>query len=271
MPNEQTAELALPQAVRDRPGHCRIIIDAVPGGGPWNMAVDEVLLESAWLHGVCSLRLYGWSAATISLGYFQRVDAATFSAELRDLSMVRRLSGGGAILHHNELTYSIALPSSHQLARVGHRLYELVHESIIAVLAERGIAAAVRGGATNVGRQVAVSGKEPFLCFGRKDSLDVLYQGQKVVGSAQRRRRGAVLQHGSVLLEASPHAPQFPGLCDLEPGFRGDSTLNIAMADSIGALLGPSSEPAVLSVEEIRRGEDLERDRYAKGSWKPGK
>jgi hypothetical protein len=152
------------------------------------MAVDETLLDSA-AEGICTVRWYRWEQATLSLGYFQSQEEALADSRLRDLPIVRRLSGGGAIVHHHELTYSCAVPALHPLAAAPRRLYSAVHEGIIGVLAEFGYEAALRG--TNA----PALGAE-YLCFGRMDDFDVVMGGHKVLGSAQRRRKGAVLQHG---------------------------------------------------------------------------
>ena len=188
---------------------CRVLIDSEPASGSWNMAVDEALLESAVERRTCALRLYRWSEATLSLGYFQPEDARNHP-RFAALPAVRRLSGGGAILHHDELTYSCAIPPGHPLAADPLRLYVRVHEQIISLLNDCQIAAGLRG-------EVLRGQDEPFLCFGRGDPRDIVLAGHKIVGSAQRRRRGAILQHGALLLEHSTHAPEFPGLFNLVP------------------------------------------------------
>src|SRR5688572_3671775 len=88
--------------------HARLIIDP-PARGAWNMAVDELLLEEA-CRGARALRLYQWSEATLSLGYFQAAAERTEHTASRDCPLVRRASGGGAIVHHRELTYCLAMP-----------------------------------------------------------------------------------------------------------------------------------------------------------------
>ena len=77
------------------------------------MAVDEALLESAVSQDICTLRWYRWKEPTISLGYFQSNETEVQNDTWKDLPRVRRLSGGGAILHHYELTYSFAIPACH--------------------------------------------------------------------------------------------------------------------------------------------------------------
>lgn len=188
-----------------------VILDE-PQSGVWNMAVDEALLEETLDRGTIFLRLYHWSEATVSLGYFQRPEEQLRDPRLADLPSVRRLSGGGAILHHHELTYSCCLPPSHALAKEPSQLYERVHEAFSTWLSEQGIEIARRGLNSR-------GDDEPFLCFLREAAPDLVVRGHKVLGSAQRRRRGAVLQHGSLLLRASEHTPAILGLGDLAPHF----------------------------------------------------
>ena len=188
-----------------------VILDE-PQSGQWNMAVDEALLEESLHSGTTFLRLYRWSEPTVSLGYFQSAAAQADDPRLVNLPTVRRLSGGGAILHHHEQTYSCALPPTHPLAQQPSRLYEDIHAVMAAWLAEWGIAVKPRG--RTLDRQ-----QEPFLCFLREAAPDLVLNGHKVLGSAQRRRRGAVLQHGSLLLRTSEFAPDLLGLSEWAPKF----------------------------------------------------
>jgi lipoate-protein ligase A len=196
------------------------------------MAVDEALLEAALERGECTVRWYRWREATVSLGYFQAAEAAAAIPGLCDLPIVRRLTGGGAILHHHEWTYSCAIPPATPLAENPTQIYDRVHEQIVAALVEQGIRSALRG-------EALVEREGTFLCFGRGDPRDIVLKGHKILGSAQRRRRGAVLQHGSLLLHSSEHAPQFPGLVDLEPERRGlDAAINFEFVSALGVAIG---------------------------------
>src|SRR5437899_518235 len=89
--------------------HCRLLPFHI-AAGPWQMAADEVLLESA-VRGLASLRFYGWPAATLSLGYFQPAAVRRADPTLSALPWVRRPSGGSALVHHHEITYALALPA----------------------------------------------------------------------------------------------------------------------------------------------------------------
>lgn len=250
---------------------CRILVDAEPHSGPWNMAVDEALLESAAESHHCTVRWYRWQEATVSLGHFQqRRDLETVPA-LAALPCVRRLSGGGAIVHHHELTYSCTVPASHPLAPSRDVLYECIHERIIRVLREEGFEVESRGSAAAKGEAQT----DALLCFDRHDARDVLLSGRKILGSAQRRRRGAVLQHGSLLLRTSPHAPQFPGLLNLagrralhragtactEPASQAAHALEMRwmklLAVGIGSAFCETVQDAPLAPHEVQRASGL--------------
>lgn len=188
----------------------RVILEAEPNSGDWNMAADETLLETAIAADIATLRWYTWRQPTLSLGYFQKSSDLDDDARLRQLPVVRRLSGGGAIIHDDELTYSVAIPASQRLFEQPHELYDIVHQAVCQGLAGIGFFVKCRG--------ITFKRRgEPLLCFQRKDAHDVTLQGYKVLGSAQRRRRGAILQHGSLIRRASPWANHLPGLVDLQP------------------------------------------------------
>ncbi|WP_373649401.1 biotin/lipoate A/B protein ligase family protein [Schlesneria sp. DSM 10557] len=188
--------------------HLRVILETEPQSGVWNMAVDEALLLSAISSEVATLRWYQWKEPTVSLGYFQKSADFEVDSVLSQLPVVRRLSGGGAILHDCEWTYSLTVPPVQKLFSLPEELYDIVHGSLVASLNRLGFPIAARGVSSKLG-------EEPLLCFQRRDSHDLVVHGQKVVGSAQRRRRGAVLQHGSLILHASAAAPAVAGLADL--------------------------------------------------------
>jgi lipoate-protein ligase A len=183
------------------------------------MAIDEVLLERAISERMGHFRLYQWSAPTITLGYFQDYQPETIPEEMKSLDVVRRLTGGGAILHHHELTYSCSLPSENRWQESPSDLYSEIHQVIRDALARQGFACEFRG----VSKSFPAG--EPFLCYSRGDERDLVHGSHKVVGSAQRRRKGAILQHGSILIGRSQFAPQFPGVHEL--GLKGQD-LNVS-------------------------------------------
>jgi lipoate-protein ligase A len=177
------------------------------------MAFDEVLLEAV-ASGASGalLRTYGWSEPTLSLGYFQRLAEARAESRWRGVPIVRRPTGGGAIWHHHEVTYALTVPESHPLARPSSALYRAVHAAIAGGLVGLGVSVVRQG---KVFRPVDCERSRPLLCFTDLSPEDIVFEGVKIVGSAQRRRGGAVLQHGSIMLARSPRAPELCGLCDV--------------------------------------------------------
>ena len=243
------------------PPTTRFLIEDPAQTGSWNMAVDEFLLQRALDPGELSVRIYRWSQPTISLGYFQGRDEFKEGGRYEGLPAVRRLSGGGAILHDREITYSLAVPPRHPLTEQPVRLYELAHAGIQTALKPLGVELTPRGASRSLT-------DEPFLCFSRGDRNDLVLDGVKVVGSAQRRRKGAVLQHGSILLEASPHEPTLRGIAELIPSFRFDTSLAQNIGREIFASItqgesGAASFSGELSHDERAQIRDIELACYS--------
>ena len=232
-----------------------LMVEPAARSGSWNMATDEYLLEAALSDNLKAVRMYRWDEPTVSLGYFQDSADDALSTTFQNLAAVRRLSGGGAILHHHELTYSFVLPTDDPLALVPTELYGRVHRAIIDVLRDFGAECSMRG-------EDDAKSEEPFLCFIRGDRHDIHCSGHKVVGSAQRRRKGAVLQHGSILLEHSPHAPEIPGLRDLPSGLGEDATSS-ARLDQLEARLGTAIAETFGTVQRIEEWPEKATDRIA--------
>lgn len=226
------------------------------------MAVDEALLEAAATGGTLTLRFYQWREPTLSLGYFQRFADRFAHATSRDCPVVRRTTGGGAILHDRELTYSLCVPPAHRLTRQPAELYRLLHRALAEALAELGAASQVL--ATGADRGPLA---EPFLCFARRASGDVVLAGAKIAGSAQRRHRGAILQHGSVLVETSPAAPELPGLEQMAQLALAPEKLLAAWREPLARLLDVQLVPGVLSTAELRRAEQLVSEKFATTAW----
>jgi lipoate-protein ligase A len=210
---------------------CEVRVEEAPRSGQENMDLDQQLLARVVedeSHSV--VRLYRWKEPTVSLGYFQKADAQ-IDPRIQHCPRVRRITGGGAILHDNEWTYSCALPITHSLRACPLQVYEVVHDSIIQLLATQGIHSQMRQSIAPSAS--SIPSEEPFLCFLRSDPRDIVLNGFKIVGSAQRRRKGTILQNGSIMLRASQHTPDVPGIGNLEPDF--DSQ---AFAEKLPEVLG---------------------------------
>ena len=145
----------------------RLILDPAADGG-WNMSVDQALLETADSTGLISLRFYTWSEPTLSLGYFQsHLDRKLHQPSL-DCQLVRRRTGGGAILHDNELTYSLCVPSENRWSEKNSELYRLVHRCIIELLDEVGIRSELFGD-TKESKNLEISAAEDSQQAAQKD------------------------------------------------------------------------------------------------------
>ena len=241
-----------------------------PADGAWNMAVDETLLEDAATAGRCTLRFYQWAEPTLSLGYFQAyADRAGHEASSRS-PVVRRTSGGGAILHDFDVTYSLAVPEGHPLAANRLRTYRVVHDALIEVLGGLGVEASLFACGTpglGCGDNAPTAQQQPFLCFQRRAPGDVLVKGEKVAGSAQRRCRGAILQHGSVLLARSPAAPELDGLKELTAQTISVEEFIQAWLEKLSAALAVRWQRGSLSEAHRRRAAQLVKEKYACPAW----
>ena len=181
------------------------------------MAADQVLLDAVDQDpSTAVIRTYEWSEPTLSLGYFQSYSELQSDSRWQGVHVVRRPSGGGALWHHHELTYSVVVPRSLPDAQKPANLYRLIHESLADGLRAKQFAASRRHLQHDSGQDSpSRAGDRPFLCFLDQDPEDVVIGNSKVIGSAQRRRPAAVLQHGAILRARSERTPELPGLTDL--------------------------------------------------------
>lgn len=151
------------------------------------MAVDEALLrlgKGPWI------RFYNWDGTVVSFGYFQSLSEVT--QRFPDLPMVRRWTGGGAVKHGDDLTFSIVTPSDHPLFRMRPMAsYRAIHEAVREALGLPGICF-YEGGNQGLGG----------ICFEKPAPNDLLYQGHKICGGAQRRSKSGLLHQGSIYLPA---------------------------------------------------------------------
>lgn len=173
------------------------LLQTGPAAGDWNMAVDEAILEAAVRGDVPpTLRLYGWQPPCLSLGQAQPVsDVDLERLAARGWDLVRRPTGGRAILHTDELTYSVCGPEDDPLL-AGEILssYQRISTAILAALQALGL------GVQALPQEKSGSGTPEPVCFEVPSNYEITYLGKKLVGSAQARRKGGVLQHGTLPL-----------------------------------------------------------------------
>jgi lipoate-protein ligase A len=171
------------------------ILHTAPLSGAANMAIDQALMNRARRTGEKVLRVYTWAEPTLSLGRHQaalgRIDPD--AARARGVSLVRRPTGGRALLHHREVTYSVTTPFTRDdSVRAWYSSITLV---LLRALHSLGVNA----------EMAVAEGRTPppasASCFVRPDEGEIVLSGRKLVGSALLRQDGALLQHGSILLE----------------------------------------------------------------------
>lgn len=258
--------------------------------GAWNMAVDEAILEAATLGAAPpTLRLYAWSPPCLSLGYaqpFAEVDPSALRR--RGWHVVRRPTGGRAILHTDELTYSICGPETEpRLAGSVLESYRVLAGALLAALIDLGIPARAHEKAA----PAAPAGGQPLqnpVCFEVPSSYEITVFGKKLIGSAQRRSRGGVLQHGSLplhgdltritraLVFAGEEARRLAAERLLDRAATAEHVLNrpLPWPDAADALAGAFAKTlnldfveSDLTPEETRRAEALAAEKYAHASW----
>jgi lipoate-protein ligase A len=164
-----------------------------PSDGARNMALDVALMRRAARTGDAVLRVYGWSSATLSLGRNQRARGVydCDRAAAMGITFVRRPTGGRALLHHREITYSATLPAGG--VAEARAAYDLITDVLLAALHAIGVPAERATGASSI-----PPGARP--CFDLAAPREIAIGERKLVGSAQWRRDGVVLQHGSILI-----------------------------------------------------------------------
>jgi len=270
------------------------LIDSGSAGGARNMALDLALFEAVQTGGSPVLRFYGWRPATLSLGRNQtvRLDSRLRAgAEARGVEIVRRPTGGAAVLHDRELTYTVAVPVG--LLGSPRETYIAINRALAAGLVRLGVAASVvpasspglppriadeTAGGARVGRQ------DPGLggaCFRRGIPGEVVVAGRKLVGSAQRCERRTLLQHGSLLLEGSQASvadlladgadedlPETGGTCLAEhlPALPDPAALVAELVAGFEKVLGISLAPGSPNPAEISRTLAL-TERFSSPEW----
>lgn len=175
----------------------RLLIDP-PKSGLENMAIDEAVLHSC-NQGLSqsTFRLYEWSNPTLSIGCFQRDDKIIERCFKTGISYVRRITGGRAVLHIDEITYSIVCSENERLFEEGiSGAYRIISRCLLEALREVGVNAEMQ----NVRCETQDGGdSQKISCFHSPSKYEIIVEKKKLVGSAQRRFKRAFLQHGSIL------------------------------------------------------------------------
>ncbi len=252
-----------------RPPTWRLVVDP-PRPGAWNMALDEALLEAVGSgESPPTLRFYGWDPPCLSLGAFQPVaDINPGACAELGIDLVRRPTGGRAVLHHHEVTYAVVLPRA--AAGRPREAYLKICRAILRGLAGLGI----RADFAPAGSHRRAAGPS---CFAAASDYEVLVGGRKLVGSAQVWRSGNLLQHGSVLLAADgalwarlmgwPEAAEgLVGLLEVDPGLSFERVA-AALAGGFAAEFGVSLVPGGWRPAELEHAAKLVWEKYGQPGW----
>lgn len=234
--------------------HLRLVVDGALDAA-WNMAADEAALV---LGEGASLRLYGWSPHAVSLGYFQRL--GDFADLPPGTALVRRLTGGGAIHHGDEITFALTADAA-TLPSDAAACYRRLHDAAIAALARVGVEARrVADGAPCS----ACPGDR--WCFAAPGRDDVVVTTGKLIGSAQRRTlrpRARVLHHGSIVLRRPALTPFVGAIEDTaSPDATFTERLRTALVERFAAALGMEPEPGSPTAAERALAARLAVERY---------
>lgn len=247
----------------------RLLVHEEPRTGPWNMALDHALAESA-APGEGVFRLYRWDPPTVSFGRNEPARGIYDPERAREegLGFVRRPTGGRAVLHADEVTYCAVLPIR---ALGGLRAaYRRINEGLVAGLRTLGVPVDM----TTEGSALA---PDAGPCFQAPAPGEVVLGGRKLVGSAQVRMGGFILQHGSVILAGDQSAlarlsggvedPVPPATLESVVGPVGWGRVAAALADGVALALGGAWRQGETRPAEDERARCLEIDHYATVDW----
>ncbi len=274
----------------------RLLVDPEPADGPTNMAVDQALLKAAARGGPPSVRLYRWSSPTLSFGRNQPARGLydTDDAARRGIGLVRRPTGGQAVLHDDELTYAVVAP----IPVVGkpRTAYASINGALVEGLRRLGVNADLAGGGAGAEEAAGPrAGAGPqsrdwmSACFRRPERGEVVVRGRKLVGSAQRMESRTILQHGSILLGGTQTAAEellIGSGAEPKPGGRLDAgepagwttverelgvrpglgDVVAAITAGFEAVLDIAQAPSGLTPHEAAAARAL-RQRFASDSW----
>jgi len=248
------------------------LIDTAFNTPAMNMAIDEALLSSK----KPVLRFYGWKPAGLSIGYFQATQSFNLdNLKKNKVELVRRLTGGNAVLHDKELTYSFIIGEKEMPKSIVDS-YKVISKGLLQGLLNLGLKAVMN-------EEVSKEEKSA-VCFNDPSWYEIVVNGKKMVGSAQKRVDGKVLQHGAVLIDAdvekycslfnncneeliSKVKERMTCVNDELDNKKDYDDVKKAMIEGFEKALDIEFEESELSEEEIKSAKKLERNKYSARTW----
>ena len=247
------------------------LIESGIGSAHWNMAVDEALLEGFKEGDLPILRLYGWEPA-LSLGRFSTVHKSVDLERLEQqrLAYVRRMTGGGVLVHGGDLSYTLILPRAYLKNRGVKESYRYLCRFLISLYEKLGQSA-------HFAHELQLEGERSDICLADSEAYDIVIEGRKMGGNAQRHTRHALFQHGTIpmSMDESRFAPLFFG----ESGLKRAATLQrmgsaVTYEELAGLLREAFTEtfdvnvvPESLRLSEEQRAKELLACKYSQQRW----
>ncbi|MFJ7637177.1 lipoate--protein ligase family protein [Peribacillus sp. NPDC097264] len=266
-------------------------IDSGDCSPAYNMAMDEALLN--WQSNgeiPPMIRFYGWNPATLSIGYFQRAETEIDLAEVerQGLGFVRRPTGGRAVLHEHELTYSVIVPESYPgMPNTVTEAYRVISEGILKGFRNLGLDAYFSVPETEQDKEMLKSPKSS-VCFDAPSWYELVVEGRKVAGSAQTRQKGVILQHGAILLELDEEKlfsvfkfsddkvkekmknnlrNKAVAINDIAGRKITISEAKVAFENGFSEGLSIDLKPYVLSEKQLQEVKDIAKNKYESDDW----
>lgn len=252
-----------------------LYLDKKPMPGSWNMSVDEFLFSRTEGTGRTFLRFYSWVRPTASLGYSQRYDRVVNEKYCRDhgIDIVRRMTGGKLVLHHKEITYSVASSDTSVFTSRLKDSYRKISMGLMRGLDKMG----ARSYLADSPPKEYVRGSLPCFSYPARDEVEV--DGLKVIGSAQKRIGDRFIQHGSIPIDEETDVLKKISLLQ-----KGEDVRMISLSRILGRTVGFEEAadyfcrglseffgvdlvPAVFSGEETEAVTAIEKNKYGTDAW----
>ncbi len=253
-----------------------IIIEEKPNSASLNMAIDEALFNYVQKNKECSiLRFYRWEKPTLSIGYNQKVKETVNMnfLSINGIEIVRRITGGKAVLHDDEVTYSISSSASIMVENKSViESFHLISSALIEGLKILGINASLSS------RKYEGLYKTNLPCFSYPTGNEIVVNGRKLIGSAQKRTKNALLQHGSIPITLDVDKLGKATLSNPESLRENISTIKElvgetdffkianSLKEGFSRFFKCNFEPFEL-IEIIKDVEKLEKEKYSNPEW----
>ena len=247
-------------------------IESGAASAQWNMAVDEALLSAFSENDLPVLRLYRWEVPSLSFGRFSQPEMILDCNRVRreNIPYVRRITGGGILVHGSDISYSMIVPRSFVEEQGVRKSYRELCAFLIRLYGNLGIDA-------GFAHDLQFPESKSPVCLAGTEAYDIIADGRKIGGNAQRHTRHALLQHGSIPLEIDHE--RFDALFTEESGLSRTATLGTLQIDMTETELteeilkafhetaGTTVRTDALSREELSIAEKLFDEKYSKDEW----